>query len=137
MAMFSPVLNIIPLSGVLALLITLWISTQRNKELFEKLNEVETVTISVPNTSRECGKDLANKTVFAMGIKRSIDYRINQLREMNEEHSQHNDTRMEETIEDVSVNIPKKKIRQNRLQMYGVRIMTDIFIFETLKHIFS
>ena len=135
--MFSPVLNIIPLSGVLALLITLWISTQRNKELFEKLNEVETVTISVANTSRECGKDLANKTVFAMGIKRSIVYRINQLREMNEEHSQHNDTRMEETIEDVSVNIPKKKIRQNRLQMYGVTITTDILIFLIFEHIFS
>ena len=83
------------------------------------LNEVETVTISVANTSRECGKDLANKTVFAMGIKRSIDYRIKQLRDMNEEYSQQNDTIMaksnKDTIEDDPVNIPKKKIRQKKL----------------------
>ena len=136
MVMFSPVLNIIPLSGVLALLITLWISTQRNRELLEKLDEVEKVTISAVNTSRDCGKDLANKTVIAIGIKRSIDYRIKQLRDMNEEYSQQNDTIMaksnKDTIEDDPVNIPKKKIRQNRLQMYGVRITTDILIFETL-----
>ena len=133
MAMFSPVLNIIPLSGVLALLITLWISTQRNRELLEKLDEVEKVTISAVNTSRDCGKDLANKTVIAMGIKRSIDYRIKQLRDMNEEDSQQDDTKMvrsnKETVEDDPVKIPKKKIRQNRLQMYGVRITTDILIF--------
>ena len=136
MVMFSPVLNVIPLSGVLALLITLWISTQRNRELLEKLDEVEKVTISAVNTSRDCGKDLANKTVIAIGIKRSIDYRIKQLRDMNEEYSQQNDTIMaksnKDTIEDDPVNIPKKKIRQNRLQMYGVRITTDILIFETL-----
>ena len=135
MVMFSPVLNIIPLSGVLALLITLWINTQINRELLEKLDEVENVTISAVNTSRICGKDLANKTVIAIGIKRSIDYRIKQLRDMNEEYSQQNDTIMaksnKDTIEDDPVNIPKK-IRQNRLQMYGVRITTDILIFETL-----
>ena len=94
------------------------------------------MTIRAVNTSRDCCKDLANKTVIAMGIKRSIDYRIKQLRDMNEEYSQQNDTIMaksnKDTIEDDPVNIPKKKIRQNRLQMYGVRITTDILIFETL-----
>ena len=132
MVMFSPVLNILPLSGVLALLITLWISSQRNRELLEKLDEVEKVTNSAVNTSRECGKDLANKTVIAMGIKRSIDYRNKQLSDMNEEDSQQNDTRMlksnKDKIEDDPVKIPRKKIRQNRLQMYGVRITTDILI---------
>ena len=110
MAMFSPVLNIIPLSGVLALLITLWISTQRNRELLEKLDEVEKVTISAVNTSRDCGKDLANKTVIAIGIKRSIDYRIKQLREMDEEHSRHNDTRM----------VKSSKETEEDDRMYGV-----------------
>ena len=128
MVMFSPVLNVIPLSGVLALLITLWINTQINRELLEKLDEVEKVIISAVNTSRDCGKDLANKTVIAIGI----NYRIKQLRDMNEEYSQQNDTIMaksnKDTIEDDPVNIPKK-IRQNRLQMYGVRITTDILIF--------
>ena len=96
----------------------------------EKLDEVEKVTVSAVNTSRECGKDLANKTVIAMGINRSIDYRMKQLRDMNEEYSQQKDTIMlkssKETEEDDLVNIPKKKIRQNRLQMYGVRITTYI-----------
>ena len=72
-------------------------------------------------------------SVIAMGIKRSIDYRIKQLSDMNEEYSQQKNTIMfkssKETEEDDPVNIPKKKIQQNRLQMYGVRITTDILIF--------
>ena len=68
-----------------------------------------------------------------MGIKRSIDYRIKQLSDMNEEYSKQKDIIMlkssKETEEDDPVKIPRKKIRQNRLQMYGVRITTDILIF--------
>ena len=68
------------------------------------------MTIRAVNTSRDCCKDLANKTVIAMWIMRSIDYRIKQLREMKEEHRQHNDTRM----------VKSSKETEEDDRMYGV-----------------
>ena len=75
MIMFNPLLNLIPLSGFLALLISFWMSLQLTRELLEKLDDVEAVTMSAVNTSRECGKEVANKTVIAMGLKRSVGRR--------------------------------------------------------------
>ena len=84
--MFNPLLNLIPLSGFLALLISFWMSLQLTRELLEKLDDVEAVTISAVNTSRECGKEVANKTVIAMGLKRSVELLINQIENINEEN---------------------------------------------------
>ena len=151
--MFNPLLNLIPLSGFLALLISFWMSLQLTRELLEKLDDVEAVTISAVNTSRECGKEVANKTVIAMGLKRSVELLINQIENINEENDASlmnvmtnsvNTTKMyplykthiaSSTVKNMEhvniakvepVKIPKKqKIRQNRLQMYGV-IITSI-----------
>ena len=106
----------------------------------EKLDDVEAVTMSAVNTSRECGKEVANKTVIAMGLKRTVELLINKITKINEEKDTSliikdpvNITEMDivnitkvdpvnTTNMDPGKIKEKQKIRQNRLQMYGVTI---------------
>ena len=150
--MFNPFLTMIPLSGCLALLINYWISLQLTRELTEKLGDIEAVTINAVNTSRECGKDVANKTVIAIGLNISMEFMMKELKEINNVNKTtishaYVDTRMNENINnhdkqesfikatkdkiesnDEIMNedkmLKKTEVRQNRLQMYGVKMVT-------------
>ena len=127
MVIIHPICNVIPFSGFLVLLITFWRSSQLNRELVEKLEEVETITAHAVNTSRECGKDLTNKTVIHLAVKRKLDFMMQDLKQMNGEKT------FIENIEQNKLNLTKdskaghnqtkKKIRQNRMQMYGVKFV--------------
>ena len=154
MFMFHPFLNMIPLSGCLALLISFLMGVQLTKELTEKLDEMEAMTSQAVNTSRECGKDVANKTVIAMSLNRTIEFMMKELKEINKVnittiHHANVDNKLDKNIdyhdkeaglinstndkienaEQMKNNgemLKKTKVRQNRLQMYGVIVFTIV-----------
>ena len=158
MFMFHPFLNMIPLSGCLALLVSFLMSVQVTRELTEKLDEMEAMTSKAVNTSRECGKDVANKTVIAMSLKRTMEFLMKELKELKDVNvttiSHANvDIKLDKKLNDYDKEAglidttddkieknggemeKKTKVRQNRLQMYGVIVFT--FVRSLLMILFS
>ena len=128
MRILHPYLNAIPLTGMLVLLATFWRSWKLNRELKDKLDDVETDIVKAVNTSRECGKDLTNKTIISLRLKQRVGISVHQIQQMNGEESLSDDagnttthSSLKETSDGEKDKPAKQKIRQNRLQMYGVR----------------
>ena len=134
---FSPILNLIPLSVTFALFIAFLNLKMDQQEVNRKIMNVEQLKLKAVNESRKCGKDLTNKTVIVMMIKRRVENINKELGLLLKDYQQKTDQSISNEKLDKDSNVikvmknfsaKKSKVRQNRLQMYGVS-RKSIYIF--------